>query len=283
MSDTETLNISAKPADATTVMPTLFVSHGSPETAVADTEAAAFLRSAAADLPRPRAIVVVSAHFEVSGGVAVTGDANPDTIHDFGGFQRELYEKRYPAPGDPALAKDIAESLVSQGFHSQAISNHGFDHGVWVPLILMYPDADIPVIAVSVDPRQSADYHYKLGQALAGLTHQGILVIGSGSFTHNLREAFVNLRQGMRDTDVPEWVSSFTGWMSDKLEANDVGALLDYRAQAPNAERNHPTDEHLVPLYSALGAAGLTAKATRLHASDEYGVLNMAMWRFDAA
>ncbi|TDH36025.1 dioxygenase [Pseudohoeflea suaedae] len=283
MSDTQFHNASSKQADETTTMPTLFVSHGSPETAVADTEAAAFLRSAAAGLPRPRAIVVVSAHFEVSGGVAVTGDATPETVHDFGGFQPELYEKRYPAPGDPALAQEIARNLVSAGFHSQAIANHGFDHGVWVPLILMYPDADIPVVAVSVDPRQSADHHYRLGQALADLTHRGILVIGSGSFTHNLREAFVNLRQGMRDIVVPDWVSSFTGWMSDRLEANDVDALLDYRAQAPNAERNHPTDEHLMPLYSALGAAGPSAQATRLHASDEYGVLNMAMWRFDAA
>lgn len=282
MSDTVTLAKRQPKADSATLMPTLFISHGSPDTAIADTEAAAFLRGAAAEIPRPRAIVVVSAHFEISGGVAVTGDANPETIHDFGGFQPELYEMQYPAPGDPALAGEIADSLTSKGYLSKAVANRGFDHGVWVPLILMYPDADIPVVAVSVDPQKGAEYHYKLGKALSDLSRKGILVIGSGSFTHNLREAFPNLRQGLRAIDVPDWVSSFTAWMSDKLAIGDTEALIDYRKQAPNAERNHPTDEHLVPLYAAMGAAGANARATQLHASDEFGVLNMAMWRFDS-
>jgi 4,5-DOPA dioxygenase extradiol len=281
MSDTVTLDRSDAQASGAVAMPTLFVSHGSPDTAIANTEAAAFLRSAAADLPRPKAIVVVSAHFEVSGGVAVTADPEPDTIHDFGGFQPELYQMRYKAPGHPELAERIAAGLVEKGYASRAVPNRGYDHGVWVPLILMYPDADIPVVAVSVDPRQGADYHYKLGEALADLSREGVLIVGSGSFTHNLREAFVYLRQGVRTVDVPEWVSSFTGWMTEKLAESDVDALLDYRRQAPNAERNHPTDEHLMPLYTAMGAAGSSAVSTRLHASDEFGVLNMAMWRFD--
>ncbi len=283
MSETVTLDKTPASTGTETRMPTLFVSHGSPDTAIADTDAAAFLRSSAADLPRPKAIVVVSAHFEVSGGVAVTADANPETIHDFGGFQPELYQMRYGASGDPVLADEIAQSLTAQGYVSRAVPNRGYDHGVWVPLILMYPDADIPVVAVSVDPNQGAAYHYKLGQALDALADEGVLVIGSGSFTHNLGEAIPALRSGRRAVEVPEWVSSFSTWMTDKLAAGDVDALLDYRRQAPNAERNHPTDEHLMPLYTAMGAAGAEAVSTRLHDSDEFGVLNMAMWRFDRA
>ena len=266
-----------------TAMPALFVSHGAPDTAIADTDAAAFLRQAAADLPRPKAIVVVSAHFEVSGGIAVSADPDPETIYDFGGFQPELYQITYKAPGEPALAEHIAGRFAKAGLPVRALQKRGFDHGVWVPLSLMFPDADIPVVSVSVDPRQGPDWHYRVGKALAGLGEEGVLVIGSGSFTHNLPEAFAALRRGMRKVPVPSWVSSFIGWMNGKLAANDIDALLDYRAQAPNAARNHPTDEHLLPLYAALGAGGEKAKASLIHESEEFGVLSMAAWRFDPA
>lgn len=263
--------------------PALFVSHGSPDTAIADTQAAAWLRRMAADLPRPRAIVVASAHFEVSGGVAVSADPKPETIHDFGGFAPELYKMQYPAPGEPDLARRIAGDLQAAGFAARAVDRRGFDHGVWVPLKLAYPDADIPVVSVSVDPRQGPDYHFRLGQALAGLGADGVLVIGSGSFTHNLGEAFKLLRTGVREAAVPQWVQDFTGWMNDRLAANDVDALLDYRRQAPHAVENHPTDEHLLPLYVAMGAAGEGAQASLVHDSAEFGVLAMTMWRFDPA
>lgn len=279
MADTDSLTRRTSEASVQ-VLPALFVSHGSPDTAIANTEAADFLKSVAADLPRPRAIVVVSAHFEVSGGVAVTADANPETVHDFGGFQRELYEMRYRAPGDPALAQEIADILIAKGFASRAVEGRGFDHGVWVPLILMYPNADIPVVAVSVDPNKGPAHHYKLGQALAELRTQGVLIIGSGSFTHNLQEAFAYLRKGDRKAAVPEWVSGFTSWMSEKLQTGDVDSLLAYRRLAPHAERNHPTDEHLLPLYAAMGAAGAGFSSRQLHESDEFGVLSMAMWAF---
>jgi 4,5-DOPA dioxygenase extradiol len=266
-----------------TAFPALFISHGSPDTAIADTKAAAWLRQMAADLPRPRAIVVASAHFEVSGGVAVSADPNPETIHDFGGFQPELYAMQYPAPGAPDLARRIAGDLQAAGFAARAIDKRGFDHGVWVPLKLAYPDADIPVVSVSVDPNKGPDYHFRLGQALAGLGADGVLVIGSGSFTHNLGEAFKLLRVGTRVADVPEWVGSFTDWMNARLAANDVEALLDYRNEAPFAARNHPTDEHLLPLYVAMGAAGEGGHAHLVHDSAEFGVLAMTMWQFDPA
>jgi len=265
------------------VLPALFISHGSPDTVVAESEAAAWLRQMAGDLPRPRAIVVASAHFEVSGGVVVSADPEPETIHDFGGFAPELYAIQYPAPGEPELARRIAGDLQKAGFVARAADKRGFDHGVWVPLKLAYPEADIPVVSVSIDPDKGPEHHFRLGQALAGLGEEGVLVIGSGSFTHNLGEAFKLLRKGTRVAEVPEWVESFTGWMNDRLAASDVEALLDYRHAAPYAVENHPTDEHLLPLYVAMGAAGEHGTARLVHDSAEFGVLAMTMWRFDPA
>lgn len=270
------------PAQAA-VLPALFISHGSPDTAIADTEAAAWLRQMARDLPRPRAIVVASAHFEVSGGVVVSADPKPETIHDFGGFAPELYAMQYPAPGEPQLARRIVGDLQKAGFIARAADKRGFDHGVWVPLKLAYPDADIPVVSVSVDPDKGPEHHFRLGQALAGLGAEGVLVIGSGSFTHNLGEAFKLLRKGTRVAEVPDWVENFSSWMNERLAASDVEALLDYRRAAPYAVENHPTDEHLLPLYVAMGAAGEHGTARLVHDSAEFGVLAMTMWRFDPA
>ena len=263
------------------MLPTLFISHGSPDIAIAGTPATRFLRELAASLPRPRAIVVSSAHFEADGGVFITGDANPETIHDFGGFARELFEMRYPAPGDPALAGEIVGMLREAGIPAGVATGRGFDHGTWVPLILAYPDADIPVIQVSVDPAKDAGYHYRLGQALSALPERDILVIGSGSFTHNLREAFPHLRSGDRGAAVPQWVDEFATWMSERLAASDTDALLDYRRLAPYARENHPTDEHLMPLYVALGAGG--GSASMLHQSRDLGVLAMEAFAFRKA
>ncbi|MBP0615916.1 DODA-type extradiol aromatic ring-opening family dioxygenase [Jiella mangrovi] len=262
------------------MLPALFISHGSPDIAIAETPATTFLRGLAASLPRPRAIVVASAHFEAEGGVYVTGDAKPETIHDFGGFSPALYEMRYRAPGDPALASEIVSALKAAGFSSGMATGRGFDHGAWVPLILAFPQADIPVIEVSIDPAKDAAYHYRLGEALAGLPERDVLVIGSGSLTHNLREAFPNLRAGRRSVDVPEWVEAFATWIRERLAAGDVDALLDYRRQASFARENHPTDEHLMPLYVALGAAGRQASAAMLHQSRDFGVLAMETFAF---
>jgi 4,5-DOPA dioxygenase extradiol len=267
-----------------TVFPSLFISHGSPDTAIADTAAAAFMRRFGETMPKPKAIVVASAHFEVGGGVAVSADAKPETIHDFGGFDRALYEIHYDAPGAPALAEDIAAELTEAGFRAQAVHGRGFDHGTWVPLSMIYPDADIPVVQVSVDPTKDAAYHMALGQALAGLRERDILVIGSGSFTHNLGEAFKLLRTGQRQAPVPEWVEDFVTWMDDRIRAGDIEALKRWRQQAPFAVENHPTDEHLMPLFVAIGAA--IGKETRrfdaqaLHSSQEFGVLSMDAYAF---
>ncbi len=260
--------------------PTLFISHGSPDIAIAEIEATAFLRKLAGEIERPDAIVVASAHFEGEGRVLISGDAAPETIHDFGGFDPRLYEMRYPAPGDPALAQDIRAHVAAAGLSAQIIDHRGFDHGTWVPLMLAFPAADIPVVQVSVDPGAGPAHHLKLGEALAFLRDRNVLVVGSGSFTHNLREAFGRMRGGERDAATPTWVTDFADWMSQKIVAGDYPALVDYREAAPYARENHPTDEHLMPLYVAMGAAGEGAAATKLHASRDFGVLSMEAFAF---
>ena len=260
--------------------PTLFISHGSPDIAIAETGATAFLRELAGEIARPDAIVVASAHFEGEGRVLITGDVAPDTIHDFGGFDPRLHEMRYPAPGDPELANEICTRIAAAGLVADIVGHRGFDHGTWVPLMLAFPAADIPVVQVSVDPTAGPAHHLKLGAALAFLRERNVLVIGSGSFTHNLREAFGRMRSGERQAEMPAWVSTFADWMSDRIIAGDRGALTGYRTAGPYARENHPTDEHLMPLYVAIGAAGESAVATKLHASQDFGVLSMEAFAF---
>ena len=263
-----------------TRQPTLFISHGSPDIAIAETEATAFLRKLAREIERPDAIVVASAHFEGEGRVLISGNAAPETIHDFGGFDPRLNEIRYPAPGDPALAEDIRVKVAAVGLSPRIIAHRGFDHGTWVPLMLAFPAADIPVVQISVDPSAGPAHHLKLGAALAFLRDRNVLVVGSGSFTHNLREAFGRMRSGERQAATPAWVSSFTDWMSDRIMAGDRAALADYRVAAPYARENHPTDEHLMPLFVAMGTAGERSTATKLHASQDFGVLSMEAFAF---
>jgi 4,5-DOPA dioxygenase extradiol len=257
-------------------LPTLFLSHGSPMLALQDSPARRFLQGLGKTLARPEAIVVVSAHWETRGAPAVSLAPQPQTIHDFGGFPRALFEMRYPAPGAPAAAERTASLLEGAGIDVGRSKDRGLDHGAWVPLSLMYPDADIPVTQLSVMRGASPAEHERLGLALAALRHEGVLVVGSGSLTHNLYEF---RGQGI-DAPVPQWVSDFETWTKGRLEASDRAALLNYRSEAPFAEQNHPTDEHLLPLFVAMGAAGPDARATQLHASFEHSVLAMDAYAF---
>jgi 4,5-DOPA dioxygenase extradiol len=258
------------------VFPTVFLSHGSPMLALQDSPARRFLQGLGKSLARPEAIVVVSAHWETRGAPAVSLAPRPETIHDFGGFPRALFEMRYPAAGAPAAAGRAATLLEGAGIDVGRSADRGLDHGAWVPLSLMYPEADIPVTQLSVVRGASPAEHERLGQALAALRHEGVLVVGSGSLTHNLYEF---RGQGI-DAPVPQWVSDFENWTRARLEASDRAALLNYRNEAPFAEQNHPTDEHLLPLFVAMGAAGPDARATQLHASYEHGVLAMDAYAF---
>lgn len=257
-------------------LPTLFVSHGAPTLAIADSPASRFLRELGKTLPKPKAVLVASAHWESHGAPAVSLAAKPETIHDFGGFPDALFAIRYPAPGAPAMAARAASLLSQQGFATAQSATRGLDHGAWVPLHLMYPDADIPVAQISVVRGASPLEHERIGRALAPLREDGVLIIGSGSLTHNLYE----FHGQPIDVAVPEWVSGFGDWMKACLDAGNLQALREYRTRAPHAERNHPTEEHLLPLYVALGAAGGNAKAERLHASYEYGILAMDVYAF---
>jgi 4,5-DOPA dioxygenase extradiol len=244
--------------------------------ALQDSPARRFLQGLGVSLGKPSAIVVVSAHWETRGGPAVSLVPQPETIHDFGGFPRALFEMQYPAPGAPAAAERTAALLEAQGIAVGRSANRGLDHGAWVPLSLMYPDADIPVTQLSVVGGASPAEHERLGRALAALRSEGVLVIGSGSLTHNLYEF---RGQGL-DAPVPKWVSQFEDWVKARLEDSDRDALLDYRRAAPFAAQNHPTEEHLLPLFVAMGAGGEGARATRLHASVEHGVLAMDAYAF---
>ena len=258
-------------------LPTIFVSHGSPMLALQDSPARRFLRGLGARLPRPTAIAMVSAHWETRGDPAVSLAARPATLHDFGGFPQALSALRYPAPGAPELAGRAAALFEAAGIPVGRDAQRGLDHGAWVPLSLMYPEADVPVMQISLVRGAGPAQHAQLGQALAQLRHEGVLVIGSGSLTHNLYE----FHGQPVDAPAPHWVGEFEVWMRERLEANDRAALLDYRQRAPSAVQNHPSEEHLLPLFVAMGAAGTEAHAQLLHTSIEHGILAMDAYAFN--
>ena len=256
------------------MLPTLFISHGSPMLALEPGASAAPLKRLASELPRPKAILVVSAHWETP-DLRVTASPRPDTWHDFYGFPRALYEVQYPAPGAPELAQRVVELLASQNIPASLDVERPLDHGAWVPLSLMYPAADIPVLQLSLPTRFGPRLQDRIGKALLRLREEGFLLIGSGSITHNLGE--LDWRAG--PDAVEPWARDFRDWMVEKLAANDDEALFDYRRQAPSAVRSHPSDEHLLPLYFARSAGGGHLHIE--HAGFTLGALGMDIYRFD--
>lgn len=254
-------------------MPVLFVSHGAPSLLLDRGPAYDFLRQLGPSMPLPQAIVCVSAHWETP-HPAVTAGIRPETIYDFSGFPDALYDIYYPAPGDRPLAQSVCERLGHMGLECTLDERRGLDHGAWIPLSLMYPEADIPVIQLSLQHATGPEHHWKIGQALQPLRHQGVLILGSGGATHNLSEVGRH-----RLAEPPEtYASEFDDWLARAVEIGDVEALLDYKSVAPHARHNHPTDEHFMPLFVALGAAGAGAKGKRLHQGFTYGVLSMAAY-----
>lgn len=257
-------------------LPSLFVSHGSPMLARDAGRTGAAWQQLAASLPRPRAILMLSAHW-LTRQPMVSASCAPETIHDFGGFPPDLYTLHYPALGAPWLAEQVSTLLDAAGLPTTRHPNHGLDHGAWVPLRNMYPGADIPVVQLSLQPHLGPAHHYRLGQALAPLREEGILIIGSGSLTHNLMDVIWNA--GDDESAVPDYVREFQGWMHEKLEAGDLAALLDYRQQAPHAQRAHPSEEHLLPLFGSMGTAA--GKPVQRHfAGITEGVLAMDIYSF---
>jgi len=258
-------------------MPALFLSHGSPMLALEDEPTTRFLRRLPATLPKPSAIVVASAHWETD-QPTLTSSAHPETIHDFYGFPKELYELRYAVPGDPHLAARLRSLLTGAGIAAEVDAKRGLDHGVWDPLLLMYPQADIPVVELSVQPGRDANWHYKVGQALAALRDEGVLIIGSGNLTHNLREAFVKCH-----SQKPSWVTAFAEWVSDRVANDDTASLLEWQRLAAFAQQNHPTAEHFLPFFVALGAGKDSPGSHRLNKETAMGVLAMDAYVWDGA
>ncbi len=257
------------------MLPSLFLSHGAPTLPLMDSAATTFLRGLGAALERPTAILVASAHWETD-RPEVNAVAVNDTIHDFYGFPRALYEMTYPAPGDPALAQRVLGLLAEAGLPGAVDTRRGLDHGAWVPLLLAWPAHDIPVLQVSIQSHLGPDHHEKLGAALAPLRAEGVLVVGSGSFTHDLRR----FRGQAVDAPVQPDVTEFANWMDAAIREHRHADLLAYRKRAPHAVQNHPTDEHLLPLYVAMGAAGPDARVEHLHKSAQFSMLRMDAYAF---
>jgi 4,5-DOPA dioxygenase extradiol len=260
------------------MIPVLFLSHGAPTVPLDPGATGVAWKQLGAQLPRPSAILVISAHWETR-IPTVSRAVQPETIHDFSGFPEELYRLQYPAPGAPQMAEAAARLLQQAGIPVQLDDAHGLDHGAWVPLSIMFPQADIPVAQLSLQPEQTPAWHMALGRALRPLREQGVLIVGSGAITHNLRAMFKH-PQG---EPAPQWVIEFRDWIAAKIKEGDLDALSAYRTLAPHAVQNHPTDEHLLPLFVALGAASKLDDARHLNKVMTFGLLAMDAWVFDGA
>jgi 4,5-DOPA dioxygenase extradiol len=252
--------------------PAVFVSHGAPTLALEQNSTVEFLKRLGKELGRPAAILCVSAHWSTQ-APAVGGAERPETIHDFGGFSEELYRMRYPAPGAPALAGRVRELLGEIGLACTISLTRGLDHGAWVPLKLIYPEADVPVTQLSVQTPLGTEHHLRLGRALAPLREESVLILATGSATHNLS------RIG-RGEAPPEWAREFDEWLYRKISDGALEELLDYRRLAPHASVAHPTEEHLLPLFVAMGAGAGEVRGRSLHSGWTWGSLSMAAYGF---
>lgn len=255
------------------VLPSIFVSHGAPTLALDPGETGDFLGRLGRDLPRPKAVLCVSAHWTTA-EPAVSSTARPETIHDFFGFPDALYRIAYPAPGAADVAKRVASLLSQAGLPTKVDPARGLDHGAWVPLRLLYPDADMPSLELSVQPGHDAAWHYRLGAALEPLRAEGVLILGSGGAVHNLRA--IDWQGGA----APPWALAFDDWLAAALAEGREAELLDWKHAAPNARQAQPTDEHFLPLFVAWGAAGAGARGERLHQGFTFGSLSMAAFKF---
>jgi 4,5-DOPA dioxygenase extradiol len=252
--------------------PSLFISHGSPMTGLLEEPYTEALQAWVKRYQKPKAIIVVSAH-TVSGddrSIEVSPASQPGIIHDFGGFPRELYQLRYDCPGSPEVAQQVAESAAQAGFRVKNVERP-LDHGVWVPLRLMYPDADVPVVLVSLpwpgDPRRTL----LLGKALSELRRQGVMLIGSGGAVHNLSE----LDWAGKHGPVRDWAKAFDHWVTQTMSERRVEDLLGFEDIAPQAERAHPTTEHFYPIFFSLGGSLPGDTLHWAHREIQYGTLSM--------
>ena len=271
MSTATPVSVAPSTGDAARV-PALFVSHGAPlfamEAGSTGPALARWGQTLRKNFASLRGVVVMSPHWMAPTPRVMTS-AQPATWHDFGGFPPALYALQYPAPGSPALAHEVIALLQSAGMAAQGDAERPFDHGAWVPLMHLFAQADLPVVQVALPSQAGPAEVYAMGVALRSLRQSGVLVMGSGSMTHNLREFFGGEREPA------PYVLEFSRWIEDTLLRGDLAALLDYRRSAPHAARAHPTDDHFLPLFFALGAAGDDLRPDYLSREVMYGVLAM--------
>jgi len=261
-------------------LPTVFVSHGSPMHALEAGAAGAAWSALGRRLGRPRAILMVSAHWETA-LPTLGGAERPETIHDFYGFPPPLYEIRYPAPGAPDVAARARALLEEHRIDAEIDEVRGLDHGAWSPLLYAWPEADVPVLQLSLQTLRGPRHHVLLGRMLAPLAREGVLIVGSGHLTHNLREM-----RSVRDTSVgaaEPYVTEFQAWVRECIEAHDLDRLQGYRRLSAGGARAHPTEEHFLPLFVALGAADESYRAERLIDHVESGVMAMDAYLFHPA
>ena len=254
-------------------LPSVFISHGSPMHALEPGAAGEAWAALGRKLPRPKAILIASAHWETNVPM-LTGSDKPETIHDFSGFPEPLYRLRYPAAGAPEVAQRAQSLLKEAGFTAGIDGCRGLDHGAWSPLLYAYPKADIPVVQISIQPALGPAHHLAVGRALGKLLTEDVLIVGSGHMTHNLRD-------WARGAGRPDpYAKEFSEWVRERIEARDYDSLVDYRSLSPQGVRAHPTDEHFLPLFIALGAAPGEAKPKRIYDAIDGGVLSMDAYVF---
>jgi 4,5-DOPA dioxygenase extradiol len=263
-------------------LPPLFLSHGSPMTALEPRAAGAWWTGLGPAIDRsfgrPKAVLAVSAHSLTREPVVLAAPRHA-AVYDFGGFDPALYKMRYDAPGAPDLATRVEGLLRDAGLPVHRVDEGGLDHGIWVPLRSLWPGADVPVLPLAWPPNWTPAQLFRLGEALAPLSREGVLIIGSGSITHNLRRVFTGGLNADVDRPATPESTAFRQWFLEHSAAADWDALFDYRRLAPHAALMHPTDEHLLPFFVAAGAAGRTP-ATRIHESLTFGDLGMDAYAF---
>ena len=262
---------------SSTRLPTLFVSHGAPTLILEDIPVRAFLQSLGTRFPGIRGVLCISAHWNLE-VPAVNAVEHPETIHDFYGFPPSLYRMNYPAHGSPALAGRVAGLLNNAGITCITDTARGLDHGAWVPLMLMFPKAGVPVVQLSIQRNFDPARHLALGAAITGLRDEGILIMGSGGAVHPLGDPTASLGEG---APTEAWAEEFNEWLADAVTNGDRKRLVGYRTLAPHAQRAHPYPDHYMPLLVALGAAGPGARGTVIHHSWDLGDLGMDAYTFD--
>ncbi|HSB60446.1 MAG TPA: class III extradiol ring-cleavage dioxygenase [Vicinamibacteria bacterium] len=250
--------------------PALFVSHAAPTVAIEEDAYTRALAAWARDRPTPRAIVVMSAHWEAQGPIRVNVGARPALMYDFFGFPPRLYQLAYDAPGAPALAGEVLEALAGAGLDPAAEESRSWDHGVWVPLRLLFPEANVPVLAVSLPVPRDPALLLRAGEALAPLRKRGVLVFGSGGVVHNLHRL-----DRPKGAPAAEWAAAFDAWVAGRLGAMDVEAIADYIGRAPHADQAAPTTEHFDPLFFVLGSRSERDRVVPVFEGFHHGSLSL--------